>query len=477
MVSLLKFGSSLAVMMSLGYVIYQVLRIEPYRPAYERIALWFLFGSGLVSFYVFWVSLVDSAVALASTAIVAVMAALYSAVLGVRWGRRFWDDRSHWAEWRWDWRRDWLTLGLSAVLLLLFASVAWTAWTNGLRGDGLAIWGLKARVFWLEGGVPVSYFSDVSRQWSHFNYPLLVPATEAWAYYFVGKDDEHFAQAVLLVFCLSLLALFYGSMRRGHSRRYSLGATLLLCITPAFFRIASSSYADVALSAFILGSSVSLYFWFKDHRSSDLLIAAVLSALCMWVKREGLVAWVINLTALVIWAGTAHSQPMHRRVKVVLVYLLPALLLVPWFLFVAWRAIPDNDFAPISVTVLVSSLCRVPTLLLLFVAELTSVEHWGVLWCLFLLTALYTWSKSGWSEKGQAYLFVTVSSYIVIMALTFLFSTWPSYEVHMVNSFDRLVFHVMPTAIFFVAVQLGAPAQVGERTLFPLRRFAEQQGL
>jgi len=375
----------------------------------------------------------------------------------MQWGWRYLrGDRFRWAEWRRGWRKDWLALGLFAVVLLLFVGIAWAAWSNGLRGDGLAIWGLKARVLWLEGGVPVSYFSDFSRQWSHLNYPLLVPVAEAWAYYFLGKDDEHFAQAMLLVFCLSLLFLFYGSMRRGHSRRYSLAATLLLCITPAFFRIAASSYADMSLGVFIFGSSVSLYFWLKDHHSSDLLLAAILSVFCVWIKREGLVAWAINLVVIVIWAGTVRGQPMLRRMRVVLVYVLPAVLLVPWFLFLAWRAVPDNDFAPIGVAMLASNLDRVPTLMLLFLAELASVEHWGVLWGLFLLSALYLLFKPGWSEQGKAYLFVTVGAYIAVMASVFVFSTWPSYEVHMVNSFGRLVFHVMPTAVFFIVVQQSA---------------------
>ena len=457
MVAVVKFSSSLAMMMSLGYVAYSVLQIKAHRPVYERTALWFLFGSGLVSLCVFWVSLADSAVGLASTAVVAAMAALYAAVKGMQWGWRYLrGDRFRWAEWRWSWHTDWLPLGLSAVVVLLFVGIAWAAWSNGLRGDGLAIWGLKARVLWLEGGVPVSYFSDVSRQWSHLNYPLLVPVTEAWTHYFLGRDDEHFAQAVLLVFCLSLLGLFYGAMRRGHSRRYSWGVTLLLCITPAFYRMASSSYADVPLSVFILGSSISLYFWLKDHRSSDLWTAAVLSALCMWVKREGVVAWAINLAAIAIWVGSVRGQPIHRRVKAMLVYVLPSLLLAPWFLFLAWRAVPDNDFVPVGFVALASNLYRVPTVLLLFLAELASVEHWGVLWGLFLLSALYLLFKPGWSEQGKAYLFVTVSAYIAVMASVFVFSTWPAYEVHMVNSFDRLVFHVMPTAVFFIAVQQNA---------------------
>ena len=89
MVAVVKFSSSLAMMMSLGYVAYSVLQIKAHRPVYERTALWFLFGSGLVSLCVFWASLVDSAVGLASTAVVAVMAALYAAVKGMQWGWRY----------------------------------------------------------------------------------------------------------------------------------------------------------------------------------------------------------------------------------------------------------------------------------------------------------------------------------------------------------------------------------------------------
>ena len=94
--------------------------------------------------------------------------------------------------------------------------------------------------------------------------------------------------------------------------------------------------------------------------------------------------------------------------------------------------------------------------MLLFLAELASVEHWGVLWGLFLLSALYLLFKPGWSQQGKAYLFVTVSAYIAVMASVFVFSIWPSYDVHMVNSFDRLVFHVMPTAVFFIVVRQRA---------------------
>lgn len=454
MVALVTFCSSVAMMTSLGYVAYRVLPIKADRPLYEMTALWFLFGSGLVSLCVFWASLVNSKVGLASAAAVAAAATLYAAVEGMQWGWRWLrSDRFGWTAWRWSWREDWFASALCAVVVVLFIGIAWAACSIGLFGDGLAIWGLKARIIWLEGGVPVSYFSDVSRQWSHLNYPLLVPATEAWAYYFLGRDDEHFAQAMLLVFGLCLLVLFYGSVRRGHSRRHSWGATLLLCVTPAFFRIAASSYADVPLSAFILGSSISLYFWLKDHRSSDLWTAAVLSALCIWVKREGVVAWAINLAAVAIWAGSVRGQPIHRRLKVMLIYVLPSLLLAPWFLFLAWRAVPDNDFSPVGFAALASNLYRVPTIVRLLLTELASIEHWGVLWGLFVLSVLYTLSKRGSLDHGQAYLGALVSVYIASLAPTFLFSTWPAYAGHMANSFDRLVFHVTPTAIFFIAVQ------------------------
>ena len=100
-----------------------------------------------MSLCVFWVSLVDSTVGLASTVVAAVMAAFYAAVKGMQWGWRYLrGDRFRWAEWRRGWRKDWFALGLFAVVVLLFVGIAWAAWSNGLTGDGQAIWGLKARV-------------------------------------------------------------------------------------------------------------------------------------------------------------------------------------------------------------------------------------------------------------------------------------------------------------------------------------------
>src|SRR5205814_4482177 len=51
-----------------------------------------------------------------------------------------------------------------------------------LGWDGTVDWGFKARLAFLNGGLPPSYFTDLSREWSHLGYPWLVPMNEAWIY-------------------------------------------------------------------------------------------------------------------------------------------------------------------------------------------------------------------------------------------------------------------------------------------------------
>jgi hypothetical protein len=61
------------------------------------------------------------------------------------------------------------------------AIVIWWSLNRPLGHDGFAIWDLKARIAYLNGGaIPLSYFFDSTRIWSHPEYPLCLPLVQAW---------------------------------------------------------------------------------------------------------------------------------------------------------------------------------------------------------------------------------------------------------------------------------------------------------
>src|SRR5262249_37475285 len=67
-----------------------------------------------------------------------------------------------------------------------------------------AIWALKAKILLHEPASSSSYFSDLSRAYSHLDYPLLWPLAIAWAWTAVGEADltavKVLAPALLLAF-------------------------------------------------------------------------------------------------------------------------------------------------------------------------------------------------------------------------------------------------------------------------------------
>src|SRR5262249_41877914 len=121
------------------------------------------------------------------------------------------------------------------VLVSAVSSVVIGTLRRGLGWDGVAVWGLKGKAAFADGGFPGPYFHDLSRQWSHPDYPLFVPLAEAWVYRWIGQVDECAVKLLFVAFYVALLALFYGGGRRaGGSLAFSLGVPRGLAARPLF---------------------------------------------------------------------------------------------------------------------------------------------------------------------------------------------------------------------------------------------------
>ncbi len=454
MKSILALAVGISLLAALGHSGLELLRLGRDRRLSERLALDFLIGCGLGSLLVFWLSLIRTPLGLAGASVVAVLALAVLAT-GVMKGWREWPARAG-AALRCVQRprssTTWCELLLALCLVIVATAAAYLTMASDLGWDGLAIWGLKAKAIFTEGGVSQTLFHDLSRQWSHLDYPLLLPATEAWVYHFLGRVDEQLVKVVFVAFQLSLLALFYATVRRQHMAWYALAFTLILGSLPSFVLNGSTGQADVPLSALAFGSSAYLYLWLEDGRRSDFWLSAVLAALLPWMKREGAVLWMINLGAVLLWAGRSRGWAVRERVRVGVAYALPVLLPAPWFLFAAWQRLPGNDFVPVTVTAFVSHLGRLPVLAQLLFLQLADSRTWGILWALVALAALW---RAGSATRGERYLLAAVGGYLALLTGAFVFSAWQPYQAHVGTSLERLVLHVCPTALFYAAVRLG----------------------
>jgi len=451
MATLLQTGAGLALLVGVGHCTLSILALNRGRNPGEVLALDLLVGSGMASLVVLWLSLAGVPRALAWAVGLGALSCLAWCVAAL-WHHRGrplglpaptklpQPPRS---------AAGWAKLALAACLLAMVVAMAHTTLASGLGWDGLAIWGLKAKAVYSEGEVSLSLFHDLSRQWSHLNYPLLLPTVEAWLYWFLGGVNEEQVKVVFVAYQLSLLTLFYIAIRRQHAGWYALVWTLVLASLPALLHNGSTGYADLPLSALVFAASAYLHLWIEEGRLADLSLAGLLAALAPWMKREGLLFWVIALGAVVLCSGPRYSLALRERLRAGLRFALPVVLVAPWLVFAVVLRLPDNDFA-VSVGTLLANLPRLPALARLLLEQLISVRSWGVLWQLVALAALW---RPRQASAGERYLLAAPAAYLLPLTASYVFSTWGSYTAHVAASLERLVLHVCPTAVLFLALR------------------------
>ncbi len=409
----------------------------------ERIALALALGSGAIALGLFYFSLLDSRYAMTLTiALVILVIAAY--------GGKFLAGSRHFppSPYLQDKKID--RVIILATFLFLFTLSATVAITTDLGFDGLINWGFKAQAAFVQGGWASVYFTDPLKQFTHQDYPLLVPSLEAWAYSFMSRVDEHSLKVVFPLFYLCLLILFYGALRRRYSVRLCLLFVLLLGLTPYLASMAApSGYADVPLMLYTFAAIVFIQRWMERAQNSDLVLGAILSALSVWVKREGIVYWLVNLAAIVVWLWVAKNRPARDRVRSFVVFLAPAaMILIPWFAFLAYYQVPASDFV---LSISPTSWARLPVIAQNMLGQFFDFGLWGGLWVLFFVVSFSQWH----SFRNAADLYVWLSAFVplVLLELSFLFSVWDPFTDHLALASERLYLHEVPVVWYWLALQ------------------------
>src|SRR5215472_2136410 len=183
-------------------------------------------------------------------------------------------------------------LGCSLVTFVILSLQnphgAWDAWT---------IWNLRAR-FLFRGA---QYWNDASLvYWFKPDYPLLVPATIARSWMYIGNDTVVVPIIVALLFTFATIILTFSSVSifRGNTQAF-LGGLLLLG-TPFFISHGASQYADVPLGFYFV-ATISLLA--LNGRAGDghlLTLAGLTAGYSAWTKNEGLLFVVAVIAAFIV---------------------------------------------------------------------------------------------------------------------------------------------------------------------------------
>jgi hypothetical protein len=343
----------------------------------------------------------------------------------------------------------WWAVPVAALVFVQVIALAYAAMRTDLGWDAVWNFEMKARLAFengTRGQMPLAFFSDESRAWSHPRYPLLLPFAEFWIYAWLGRVDQHLVKVLFPFFYVALLCVVAGAVRRLSSAGTALLAVAALGTLPPLTVIpgAISGYAEVPLAAAIAAATACALAALHNRRNHGFWLAGALAAVGAWTKVEG--------ALLALCLGAAVMMVAGRRAAPLIV--IPLCVIGPWTIFQQLYGIPERDFPSLSPLVALGNLDRLPVIARMAARELITPGHWGLLWPSFAVIAAMALAQRRLRDSHLVLTSVVLVP-LCVYAASYLFSGWTDVEGHIGTSFVRLLVPLAPVAIMFAAAQLS----------------------
>lgn len=307
------------------------------------------------------------------------------------------------------WERFAVLLVAMPMLLLALDALyqplaSWDAWTQ---------WTAKADALVELDGLDSSVFANPAYADWHPDYPLLVPALEAFAIRVgVGVRVIHLEFWLLLAaFVVALVEL----LRPRVGPLLTWCGVLAIVWTPKIGAETLSANADMPLAIFLVLTAVATWLWVTERNAAALGLVVVFGAATLATKLEGLIELSIVLAVAI---ALALRQSARLGLLLALAAGCAALVgLVPWRL---WAVLSDAPVAYPAGSVVDSVIgvqpSRVPIAALLLLRQLLDPTVWLVLVPLALcaVAAAVLATRPGRGSLG----FAGVTAVLVLVGLT-----------------------------------------------------------
>ena len=357
---------------------------------------------------------------------------------------------------------------LGIIIVIEIAVVFYLSFVHTLGWDGLLNWEIKAHYAFANGGViPATYFSDSGRAFSHPEYPLAIPFTELWLYLWLGEADQFWAKTIFPIFYVigTFLVVALGKRFTGKTWNGLLMAAFLFFVPQITVEVGSAiaGYADFPLSIFYLATIGCLFCATEPKNDAFFRLYAACLALLPWVKRDGLILWIVAAACGVFVILRTKRSSRH------FLALFPGLLIIcGWRLYLSAMHAPQAaaDFLPMNLETFSSHLDRILPLFSALLAEFHNLPIWSLFWFVVAVGVAYLLGQM--RNPGTPVLLNALFVPIVLYLLIYVFSSWPNYLEHVGLSISRLLLHVAPVGFLITILAVSRrrakePARVRQR--------------
>lgn len=326
--------------------------------------------------------------------------------------------------------------------------------------DALAIWNLHARFIFSGEESWRSLFSNLL-DWSHPDYPLLLPLGIVNGWIRVGFESTTVPALFAFLFTFSIVLLLWSSIKILRTESQGVLAGLAILGTSAFITLGAAQYADVPISFFLLSTLVLLVFFDKSGNHKLLVLAGFMAGLSVWTKNEG---WVLILSLIAARVFTFASP--RRWIDIICEMLYFAVGLAPVLMVVIYFKLnlaPQNDLlsAQGAETILkLTDFSRYVQVIKSYF--LTSIKFTNSLVSLPLLI-FYRYLIGTDKNNKASSIFILYSLLFILMGYFFVYISTPKDLVwHLNSSLNRLFLQLWPSFIFYFFLIVKTPEQIAD---------------
>jgi len=234
----------------------------------------------------------------------------------------------------------WAVLGISVLMALLTSLMLSGAAPHG-EWDAWSIWNLRAR-FLFRAQEFVSPFSSAI-EWTHPDYPLLIPGAVALLWHSAGAESMRIVAAVEFLLLSSAVAVPFFTVRLLRGTGLAILCALTILSATSLVRIGASLYADAPLAAFIAIAGCLLVYGLETESAGPgpLFLAGLAAGFAAWTKNEGLL-FCLSLAAAQLFCVSGFGE-LRRRVRTAIPLIAGIILVLALVLHFKFRLAPSND--------------------------------------------------------------------------------------------------------------------------------------
>lgn len=322
--------------------------------------------------------------------------------------------------------------------------------------DGLANYALKAKIFYLEGGIPEGFYKLGEAAVSHPDYPPLLSLVMTWVYIFTGFNDL-IVSMIMPVFYAAFLALVYALLRRMFSRKYSLLMTFLLATIPQVGDYAALIHSDLILAAVVSCAFGYFALYLRSLDRRFIILSSVLLGISFWVKNE---AMVFAFTMALTFSLFMSKEEPRRRTKALADMLIAlaviAVIAFPWLSLRASENLVNSDLDVSRLTGkrLLENAGYIPVVLDMFQQEIFGPKKWNIFW--IGLVAAMVWKRKALMTGERRYMGIFLALSLAGYFAAYMMMTG-EYNLYFYanTTISRFMLHFTGIGLFLLAFLVG----------------------